>query len=87
MTNEIKVGTRVSWPRCLFSGGRRRTVVCTGTVERFGIGDWVQVRQDGHAAPTPVERAQLTVTTGPIERVASDYAAALKHGDYSGREG
>jgi hypothetical protein len=27
------------------------------------------------------------VTTGPIERVASDYAAALKHGDYSGREG
>jgi hypothetical protein len=87
MTNEIKVGTRVSWPRCLFSGGRRRTVTLTGVVESFGMGGWVWVLPDGRLTPTPVERAQLTVTTGPIERVASDYAAALKHGDYSGREG
>jgi hypothetical protein len=32
-------------------------------------------------------RAQLTVTTGPIERVASDYVNALRVGDFSGREG
>jgi transcriptional regulator with XRE-family HTH domain len=29
----------------------------------------------------------LTVTTGAIERVASDYAAQLRVGDFSGREG
>jgi hypothetical protein len=87
MTDEIKVGARVSWPRCLFSGGRRRVITQTGVVESLGVTGWVWVLPDGRLSSVPVERAQLTVTTGPIERVASDYAAALKHGDYSGREG
>jgi hypothetical protein len=87
MTNDLHIGARVSWPRCLFSGGRRRPIACTGVVESFGVTGWVWVVPDGRLTPTPVERALLTVTTGAIERVASDYVAALKHGDYSGVEG
>jgi hypothetical protein len=62
MTNdEIKPGARVSWPRCLFTLGRRRIHTYTGVVESFGVGGWVWVLPDGRAASVPVQRAQLTV--------------------------
>lgn len=85
--NEIKVGDNVQWQFIRFSGGRRRTVTCTGTVTGYSIGNWVIVLPDGKPTTLAVERAQLTVTTGAIERVASDYVSALRVGDFSGREG